>query len=118
MGVLTDQGTYRRYPRDSWRRLKTRSENRRLLAVLREVAAWREEEAQSRDLTRNRIIKDESIVEIAANAPTTIDDLARSRRMQHGFAEGRMGHAILAAVTHGPELPASECPNHPDEAEV
>jgi ribonuclease D len=110
MGVLTDPATYRLDPRDSWRRLKTRSENRRLHAVLREVAAWREEEAQSRDLPRNRIIKDESIVEIAAHAPTTIDDLARSRGMQRGFAEGRMGQAILAAVKRGLELPEAECP--------
>ncbi len=110
MGVLTDPATYRLDPRESWRRLKTRSENRRLLAVLREVAAWREEEAQSRDLPRNRIIKDESIVEIAAHAPTTIDDLARSRGMQRGFAEGRMGQAILAAVKRGLELPEAACP--------
>lgn len=110
MRVLTDPATYRLDPRDSWRRLKTRSENRRLLAVLREVAAWREEEAQSRDLPRNRIIKDESIVEIAAHAPTTVEDLARSRGMQRGFAEGRMGQAILAAVKRGLETPEADCP--------
>jgi ribonuclease D len=110
MSVLTDPATYRLDPRESWRRLKTRSENRRFLAVLREVAAWREEEAQTRDLPRNRIIKDESITEIASHVPTTAEDLARSRGMQRAFAEGKMGQAILAAVKRGLELPESECP--------
>lgn len=110
MRVLTDPATYQLDPRQAWRRLKTRSENRRFLAVLREVAAWREEEAQTRDLPRNRVLKDESIIEIASHAPTTIDELARSRGMQRSFAEGRMGQAILAAVRRGLDLPEPEAP--------
>jgi ribonuclease D len=110
MQVLTDPATYQLDPRQAWRRLKTRSENRRFLAVLREVAAWREEEAQQRDLPRNRVLKDESIIEIASHAPTTAEDLARSRGMQRGFAEGRMGQGILAAVRRGLALPESEAP--------
>lgn len=110
MRVLTDPATYRLDPRQAWRRLKTRSENRRFLAILREVAAWREEEAQTRDLPRNRVLKDESIIEIASHAPTTVDELARSRGMQRSFAEGRMGQAILAAVRRGLDLPESEAP--------
>lgn len=110
MRVLTDPGTYRLDPRESWRRLKTRSENRRFLAILREVAAWREEEAQARDLPRNRVLKDESLIEIAAHAPASAEELARSRGMQRGFAEGRMGQGLLAAVKRGVALPDSECP--------
>jgi ribonuclease D len=113
MRVLTDPATYALNPRESWRRLKTRSDNRRFLAVLREVAAWREEEAQQRDLPRNRVLKDESLVEIASHEPTSVEDLARSRGMQRGFAEGRMGQAILAAVKRGLDLPAAECPSPP-----
>jgi len=113
MRVLTDPATYALDPRESWRRLKTRSDNRRFLAVLREVAAWREEEAQQRDLPRNRVLKDENLVEIAAHEPTSIEDLARSRGMQRGFAEGRMGQGILAAVKRGLELPDAECPKPP-----
>lgn len=118
MGVLTDPATYALDPREAWRRLKTRSENRRFLAVLREVAAWREVEAQTRDLPRNRIIKDESLTEIAAHAPATVDELARSRGMQRGFAEGKMGQAILAAVKRGQELPDSECPKPAPRVEL
>lgn len=110
MEVLTDPATYRLDPREAWRRLKTRSENRRFLAVLREVAAWREEEAQQRDLPRNRILKDESVIEIASHAPTTVEELARTRGMQRGFAEGRMGQGILAAVRRGLAVPESEAP--------
>lgn len=110
MRVLTDPATYRLEPREAWRRLKTRSENRRFLAILREVAAWREEEAQSRDLPRNRVLKDESLIEIASHAPASTEDLGRSRGMQRGFAEGRLGQGILAAVRRGRDLPESEAP--------
>lgn len=118
MRVLTDPNTYRLDPREAWRRLKTRSENRRYLAILREVAAWREEEAQARDLPRNRILKDESLLEIAAHAPSTVEELARSRGMQRGFAEGRMGQGILAAVKRGLSLAESECPQPEPRVEL
>jgi len=110
MAVLMNPGTYRQDPRESWRRLKVRSEKPRFLAILREVAAWREQEAQQRNLPRNRIVKDETLVEIAAHAPTTVEDLAHGRGMSRGLAEGKQGAAILAAVRTGVQLPVSECP--------
>ena len=110
MAVLTNPATYRQDPREAWRRLKVRSEKPRLLAVLREVAAWREEEAQRRNLPRSRIIKDETVVEIAAHAPTTIEDLGHSRGVSRGQLEGRQGAAILAAVRAGLAVPEAECP--------
>ncbi len=110
MNVLTDPETYRLDPREAWRRLKPRSEKPQFLAVLRELAAWREEEARARDVPRNRILKDESLIEIAAHAPRTAEDLARSRGLARGFAESRQGTAILAAIRRGLELPSSEHP--------
>jgi ribonuclease D len=110
MTALTDPGAYRLEPREAWRRLKVRSEKPRFLAVLRELAAWREEEAQRRDLPRSRILKDETLMEIAAHAPTRVEDLAHSRGLARGLLEGRQGAAILAAVQRGLELPESECP--------
>ena len=98
MAVLTNPNTYRQTPREAWRRLKVRSEKPRFLAVLREVAAWREEEAQRRNLPRNRIVKDETLIEIAAHAPATPEDLARSRGVSRGQVEGRQGAAIMANV--------------------
>jgi ribonuclease D len=110
MAILTNPATYRQQPRESWRRLKVRSEKPRFLAILRELAAWREEEAQRRDLPRNRIVKDETLVEIAAHAPTKPEDLAHSRGISRGQVEGKQGAAILAAVQRGLALPESECP--------
>ncbi len=110
MAVLTDPATYRQEPRESWRRLKVRSEKPRFLAVLRELAAWREEEAQRRNLPRNRIVRDETLIEIAAHAPTTPEDLAHSRGISRGQVEGKQGGAILAAVQRGLALPEAECP--------
>jgi len=110
MALLTSPNTYRQDPRESWRRLKVRSEKPRFLAVLREVAAWREEEAQRRNLPRNRIIKDETVIEIAAHAPSTLEDLGHSRGVSRGQLEGKQGGAILAAVKIGLELPEDQCP--------
>ena len=107
---LTDPATYRLEPRQAWRRIKFRTDKPRMLAVLREVAAWREEEAQRRDLPRNRVLRDETLCEIAAHAPTDVEHLARCRGLSRSIAENRQGAQILAAVKRGLELPAGECP--------
>ena len=102
MALLTDPATYEFNPENAWKRLKTRSEKPRFLAVLQEVAAWREREAQSRDVPRNRVLKDENIVEIAAHVPETAEALAQCRGLSRGFADSRNGEAILAAVRARP----------------
>ena len=79
--------------------------------MLKEVAAWREREAQKRDVPRNRIIRDESVVDIAAHPPATPEDLARLRGLSKGFVEGRMGQDLLAAIRRGIELPHAEIPH-------
>jgi ribonuclease D len=118
MAVLTDPATYRIDPNESWRRLKVRSRQPRFLAVLRAVAAWREREAQSRDVPRNRLLRDEALVEIAAHAPTTPAELGRTRGLQRGIAEGRAGAGILAAVAAGLAVPESEAPQLPERVEL
>ncbi|HZT20164.1 MAG TPA: ribonuclease D [Dongiaceae bacterium] len=110
MAVLTDPATYRLEPREAWRRIKFRSDKPRMLAILREVAAWREEEAQRRDLPRNRVLRDETLCEIAAHAPGDVEHLARCRGFSRSMAENRQGAQILAAVKRGLALPAAECP--------
>ena len=110
MNILTNPATYRLDTREAWRRLKVRSDKPRFLGLLREVAAWREEEAQRRDLPRNRVVRDEALIEIAAHAPTTVDELARTRGFSRGAAEGSQGAAILAAVRRGLDLPQEELP--------
>ncbi len=117
MATLTDPATYRQDPQEAWRRFKIRSNNRKLLALVRELAAWRETAAQQRNLPRNRLLRDESILEIAAHAPATVAELARSRGLGRGFAEGKLGGELLAAVQRALALPESAYPEPPPRRE-
>jgi ribonuclease D len=113
MEILTDPAIYRLDPNEAWRRFKPRSGNRRFLAVLRELAAWRETAAQQRDLPRQRIIRDESVLEIAAHAPTNVAELSRSRGLGKGISEGKFGTEILAVIGRALALPESAYPELP-----
>ena len=101
MRVLTSPETYRMEPESAWQRLKTRVRKPKELAVLIEVAAWREREAQSRDVPRSRVLKDEAIADIAVQAPTTTEKLKSLRSLPKGFERSRWGEAIVAAVARG-----------------
>src|ERR1700722_2501954 len=101
MEVLTSPDTYRMEPESAWERLKTRVRKPRELAVLIEVAAWREREAQSRDVPRGRVLKDDVIADIAVQAPTTTEKLKNLRSLPKGFERSRWGEAIVDAVNRG-----------------
>ncbi len=101
MRVLTSAETYRMEPERAWQRLKTRVRKPKEFAVLIEVAAWREREAQSRDVPRSRVLKDEVIADIAVQAPTSTEKLRHLRSLPKGFERSRWGEAIVAAVTRG-----------------
>jgi len=101
MRVLTSPETYRLEPENAWQRLKTRMRKPNELAVLIEVAAWREREAQARDVPRSRVLKDEVIGDIAVQAPTSAEKLAHLRSLPKGFERSRWGEAIVAAVARG-----------------
>jgi ribonuclease D len=118
MGTLVDPATYRLDPAEAWRRFKVRSNNRRLLALVRELASWRETTAQQRNLPRNRLLRDESLLEIAAHAPQTVADLARTRGLGRSFAEGRFGAEILAAIGRVVATPDGEYPVPPPRHEA
>jgi ribonuclease D len=117
MSALTDPASYRLDPAEAWRRFKVRSNNRRLLALVRELAAWRETVAQQRNLPRGRLLRDESVLEIAAHAPTTVAELARARGLGKNFAEGKLGGEILAAVSRALAMPESDYPMPPPRHE-
>ena len=103
MGVLTSPETYRAEPERAWERLKSRVRKPKELAVLIEVAAWREREAQSRDVPRSRVLKDDVIGDIAVQAPTTVERLGQLRSLPKGFERSRWGEAIVDAVKRGIE---------------
>jgi len=103
MDILTSPETYRADPERAWERLKSRVRKPKELAVLIEVAAWREREAQTRDVPRGRVIKDEVIGDIAVQAPTTIERLGHLRSLPKGFERSRWGDQIIEAVKRGLE---------------
>ncbi|WP_417519018.1 ribonuclease D [Minwuia sp.] len=95
MDVLAERGTYIVEPEDAWKRLKTRTNKPRFLAMVQALAAWRETEAKKRNLPRNRVIRDESLMEIASDPPKSLDQLAKVRGFNRKMADGPFGSAIL-----------------------
>ena len=113
MALLAEPGTYRADPDTLWERLRPRTSNRRTLGVLRAACAWRDREAQRLNIPRQRLVKDEALLEIAATSPTTVDDLARVRGVSRGFAENRSGAGLLAAIAEAMALPDDALPAAP-----
>jgi ribonuclease D len=101
MAVLTSPETYRAEPDRAWMRLRTRVRKPKELGVLIEVAAWREREAQERDVPRGRILKDDAIGDIVVQAPTTPERLASLRSLPKGFERSKLGEGIIEAVKRG-----------------
>ncbi len=101
MEVLTNPDTYRNPPEDAWQRIKIRTNKPRVLAILKEVAAWREAEAQRRDIPRGRVFRDETLADIAIHPPKSPKDLEKIRSMPKDIAHGKHGQAILKAVDKG-----------------
>nr|WP_314073536.1 ribonuclease D [uncultured Roseococcus sp.] len=110
MDALLEPSTYITEPETAWERLKPKSANRRFLGVLRAAAAWREAEAQRVNIPRGRLVKDESLAEVAASAPETVDQLARVRGVSEGFAKGKSGATLLAAIAEAKNLPEDALP--------
>lgn len=111
MAVLNDPATYRADPEQAWRRLKPRGASPRLLGTLKEVAAWRERTAQRIDIPRQRLLRDEQLLEIASHAPKTAEELAKTRGLGRGFAEGWQGRELLEALERARTLPDSALPS-------
>ena len=101
MEILTSPRTYDFHPERAWIRLKTRVRKPKELAVLMEVAAWREQEAQERDVPRSRVLRDETVGDIAIHAPATVEKLAQLRSLPKGFERSKWGAEIVAAVQRG-----------------
>jgi ribonuclease D len=111
--LLAEPSNYLAEPSEQWRRIRMRRPSRKSLAVLREVAAWREATAQQRDLPRAWVVKDEPLAEIAATQPRTKEQLERVRGLSARFAEGRDGRSVLAAIEKALSAPPSTWPELP-----
>lgn len=108
--ILSDPATYENDPYKAWERVKIRSPKAKNLAILREVAAIREKQAQKRNIPKSWVFRDEVIASIAVQAPTNKKQLAKIRNMPKDIAEGRLGEKLLAAVQTALASPQSEWP--------
>ncbi|MFD2439435.1 MULTISPECIES: ribonuclease D [Paracoccus] len=121
VAVLLNPETYITRPEDAWERVRTRSGSPRFLAVVRELARFRETYAQERDIPRARVFKDDALIELASTRPLTEGDLAKSRLLLRDARRGEIANGILAAVKVGVETqdlpkPAPEEPGRPGNA--
>jgi ribonuclease D len=110
MAILKDPETYANDPDNAWERIKLRTDKAQALAVLQKVSAWREREAQRRNVPRSRIIRDEIIADIAVHPPMTTEELAKIRDFNMEKATGRWGLSILDAVKIGMAVPRDQAP--------
>ena len=118
LASLCDPTTYQVDPEQSWRRVKARIQNKKQQAVLMSVAAWREREAQSRNVPRGRILKDEAVAEIAIQMPQTPQDVNELRLVSKGTANSAMGASILKAVQQGLARDPDTVPGKPKFEEM
>ncbi len=116
LAVLMNPETYIIKPENAWKRLKTRTNSPRFLAVARELAAFREEYAQRKNVPRPRVYKDDALLELAANKPKNSHDLSKSRLLRDG-RRGEIAEGILAAVKRGVECPDEDLPIVPKQRE-
>ena len=113
MAFLHEPSTYRVDPETAYERLRPRSSNRRFLGQLQALAAWREREAQRVNIPRQRLVKDEALLEIAATAPANAEELSRARGISKGFADGKSGQAMLAVIEAARNAPDHTLPSAP-----
>ncbi|CUH71473.1 MULTISPECIES: ribonuclease D [Thalassovita] len=108
--ILTNPDTYIIQPEDAWKRVKTRTTSGKFLAVVRELAKFREAYAQERNVPRSRVFKDDALVELASTKPANMQDLGRSRLLLREARKGDIANGILAAVKAGVDCPADKMP--------
>ena len=118
---LISPKTYDVDPKNSWRRLKTKFNSRRFLGLVASLAEFRENFAQAKNIPRNRVIKDDALLELASNKPKNFDELSRSRLLLKEARKGEIASGLLKAIEKGLEMPESELPekqSKPDKSNV
>lgn len=118
MAVLEAPGTYDIHPDDAWKRLKLRVKKPMELAVLQKVAAWREREARNRNVPRSRILKDDTIYEIAQQQPADAEALGRLRTIPKGWERSQTGAQLVAVIQEALTIPKADLPRLPRQSQV
>ena len=114
MDRLGDPANYLNVPELAWLRIKAPSRRPEVLGRLKALAAWREREAQGKNLPRGRIVKDETLADLAGHPPVAQSDLAKVRGLSAGWASNEIGQRLMAAVAGAPPLPDDELPPRED----
>jgi ribonuclease D len=110
LAILTDPATYTVHPEEAWLRVKTRTTSGRFLAVVKELARFREDYAQSHNVPRSRVMKDDALLELASTRPSTLEELGRSRLLMREGRKPEIADGILAAVKAGMEMRQEDLP--------
>ncbi|OOY33186.1 ribonuclease D [Thioclava sp. F36-6] len=115
--VLLNPETYINRPEEAWKRVKTRTNSGRFLAIVRELAQFREGYAQNRNIPRSRIFKDDALLELASTKPSSIEELGKSRLLLREARKGEIAEGILTAVREGLEMPNEKLPRPDNQAQ-
>ena len=115
--ILISPETYNFDPKNSWRRIKTKSNSRRFLGIVAALAEFREKFAQTKNIPRNRVIKDDALLELASNKPKNLDDLSKSRLLLREARKGELANGLLNAIEKGINTPESDLPEKLDKTD-
>jgi ribonuclease D len=110
LSILTDPATYTVHPDEAWLRVKTRTTSGRFLAVVKELARFREEYAQRLNVPRSRVMKDDALLELASTRPSSMEELGRSRLLLREGRKPEIADGILAAIKAGLEMKPEDMP--------
>jgi ribonuclease D len=110
LSLLTDPETYITRPDEAWMRVKTRTTSGRFLAVVKELARFRESYAQGNNVPRSRVMKDDALLELASTRPTSMEELGRSRLLQREGRKTEIAEGIIAAIKAGLEMRPEDMP--------
>jgi ribonuclease D len=113
LGILTNPDTYIVEPEDAWKRVKTRNGSSKMLAYVRELARFREIYAQTKNIPRNRVYKDDALLELASTKPTSHDHLRKSRLLLRDARGGAIADGIINAVNTASKADPNDYPKAP-----
>jgi ribonuclease D len=110
LAILVDPETYTTRPEEAWQRVKTRTTSGRFLAIVKELARFRESYAQTNNVPRSRVMKDDALLELASTRPVTMEELGRSRLLQREGRKTEIAEGIIAAIKAGMEMRPEDMP--------
>jgi ribonuclease D len=115
LAVLINPETYITRPDEAWTRIRTRSSSPRFLGVVKELARFREDYAQTKNVPRSRVLKDDALLELASTRPTSSEELGRSRLLLREARRGEIAEGILEAVQTAMAIPQDALPRPPED---